>query len=254
MELLLTFAAAAAILFLVIPGASSTNISGGAAARPHSRPYMAFIKSSSKTCGGILVKDRWVLTAAHCNITKTTEVILGAHSISRKEPEQQKFKVVKSFPYPCYSWNGFENDLMLLQLNGNIKRSKAVSPCPLPSTGDDDVKAGTKCQAAGWGVTDRHTRGISNILMEVNIVIMNRNICNGHYKSRPAITRNMLCAGDTKGTCKGDSGGPLICNGTLRGITAFGGNPCSTHKQPGVFTRLTDNYLNWIKKTTGGDL
>lgn len=52
---------------------------------------------------------------------------------------------------------------------------------------------------------------------------------------------------------QGDSGGPLICNNILRGITAFGKqNKCGTVDGPGVYTRLTKQYLQWIRKTIGG--
>ncbi|KFV03573.1 Granzyme A, partial [Tauraco erythrolophus] len=49
---------------------------------------------------------------------------------------------------------------------------------------------------------------------------------------------------------QGDSGGPLICNKEMRGITSFGKkNKCGTVDGPGVYTRLTKQYVQWIRKT-----
>uniref|UniRef100_A0A8C3I0I2 Peptidase S1 domain-containing protein n=1 Tax=Chrysemys picta bellii TaxID=8478 RepID=A0A8C3I0I2_CHRPI len=54
------------VAFLLLPG-----IIGGWEARPHSRPYMAYVQIAMwrgvKTCGGVLIRDDVVLTAAHCN-------------------------------------------------------------------------------------------------------------------------------------------------------------------------------------------
>lgn len=52
---------------------------------------------------------------------------------------------------------------------------------------------------------------------------------------------------------QGDSGGPLRCNNVMKGITSFGKrNKCGAADGPGVYTRLTTQYLQWIRKTIGG--
>ncbi|CAH2296342.1 granzyme A-like [Pelobates cultripes] len=63
----------------------------------------------------------------------------------------------------------------------------------------------------------------------------------------------MLCAkakNQKDGTCQGDSGGPLICKNKLQGILSFGDKNCNP-KIPGVFTRLTSKYVEWIHTTIG---
>uniref|UniRef100_A0A8D2IUT9 Peptidase S1 domain-containing protein n=1 Tax=Varanus komodoensis TaxID=61221 RepID=A0A8D2IUT9_VARKO len=218
---------------------------------PASRPFMvALFRKKHLFCGGTLIKKDWVLTAAHCFPNEYTRVILGAYSRTKKEDGKHKANISKTFSYPGFNPRIFENDIMLLQIHTKGHIHEPTNTIPL-SKKSDDIKEGTQCLIAGWGTINK--RKGSDKLREVNVTVMNRDMCNNkkHYNSVPHVTMNMVCAGEKKtgkDMCWGDSGSPLICNGEQRGILAFVKN-CGNSRYPGVYMRFTKEHLSWINQT-----
>ncbi|XP_008158361.2 granzyme A [Eptesicus fuscus] len=252
----LASALSAATFLLLLPAGLCVRIIGGKEVAAHSRPYMALIHGTNGSlCAGALIADGWVLTAAHCALNRSSQVILGAHSRSKQEPEKQILSVRKQIPYPYYDKPRHEGDLKLLKLRGKATINKNVAILRLPKRGKD-VKPGTRCHVAGWGLFRNDKLAQPDTLREVNVTVLDRKTCNGHkyYGRHPVIQPDMICAGDPKGgkdSCDGDSGSPLICEGTFRGVTSFGKqNRCGDPRGPGVYTLLSQKHLNWITKTT----
>ncbi|XP_032478905.1 granzyme B-like isoform X3 [Phocoena sinus] len=106
------------LAFSLSPRAKAGEIIGGHEAKPHSRPYMAFLQiwdqDDQKRCGGFLIREDFVLTAAHC-WGSSVNVTLGAHNIKDRERTQQVIRVRRAIPHPGYNEKNYSNDIMLLK-------------------------------------------------------------------------------------------------------------------------------------------
>ncbi|XP_042560003.1 mast cell protease 1A-like [Clupea harengus] len=232
-----------------------SGIFGGHEAEPHSRPYMASLQiPTHSTCGGVLIRQDNILTAAHClnesipNV-RAMEVVLGAHNINPKEASQQRIKVKKFLRHPLFTGlNQYDYDIMLLKLKTKAKLNKFVRVMELPKK-DGSVPAEMWCWVAGWG---RRAPGsqAEHLLQEVKI--MNIEACKASWQTY-FNTTHMTCSSSSqgKGFCQGDSGGPLVCNCEAQGIAAYTAEACTDPIYPQVYTRIYA-FLPWMKKVMKG--
>ncbi|XP_047457185.1 granzyme B-like [Mugil cephalus] len=234
------------LLMVSLTGASESGIIGGKVTKPHSRPYMASLQYQGRhSCGGILIREDFVLTAAHCHYPQTMTVVLGAHNISKKEDSQQHLTVAKYYKHPKYK--KFDYDIMLLKLENNATLNKYVKTIGLPKK-NGKIPANIKCVVAGWGQTGPNEPA-SHVLKEatekIQLIFECKNIWKEYFNSE-----HMICTTFDKkgGICQGDSGGPILCNNKPQGLTAFTvENQCENSKFPHVFTKL-NFFAAWIEE------
>lgn len=253
------------------------RIVGGYETKVLEFPWMAVLMYNGRFyCGGSLINDFYVLTAAHCTSGFRKEKIsvrfLEHDRSNTSETKTVERKVQAIIRHLRYNPGTYDNDIALLKLDKRIDLSKALkrrrSDDDEEEAEDEDGMLRPVCLAepklsysndtgvvSGWGTTEE-SGSVSSTLQEVYVPIISNADCRktayGHR-----ITDNMLCAGYDEGgrdACQGDSGGPLHVydNDTDLyrevGIVSWG-EGCARPDRPGVYTRV-NRYITWLKTNT----
>ncbi|XP_058122288.1 serine protease 53-like [Anopheles ziemanni] len=217
-------------------------------------------KSIEWNCGGSLIWENYVLTAAHCAVdndnVQPDVVRLGDINLYNNTDDQyaQQLKIAEIIRYPEHRFNSRYHDLALLRLEKNVVLHDTVAPGCL---WEDEEIPFPSMDATGWGATgfaQQHTP----ILLKVSLSVVQKAQCEQYYRVdrrglKQGLQSYQLCAGDIKmDTCPGDSGGPLqtklLSNGKMTpfvvAVTSFG-TICG-QSIPGVYMRVAP-YIPWIR-------
>ncbi|KAF2980363.1 hypothetical protein EK904_008302, partial [Melospiza melodia maxima] len=212
-------------------------------------PWQASLQVRGRhICGGTLIADRWVVSAAHCFQDERLAspsiwtVYLGKYLQNATGHTEVSFKVIHLFLHPYYEEDSHDYDVALLQLDHPVIISPLIQPICLPAP-SHIFEPGLVCWITGWGALKEggHT---SNVLQKVDVQLIQQSICSEAYHYM--ITPRMLCAGYYQGkkdACQGDSGGPLACKEPsgrwfLAGLVSWGMG-CARANHYGVYTRIT---------------
>ena len=238
----------------------SKKIVGGRPASNH--PWIAGIVDRSTGaslpyCGGVLINDRYVMTAAHCLTQFTPQdvmILLGARGNLSSLFQGEFYAVEKFIPDPRYSSIDRHQlyDFGLIKLDRQVKFDANITPVCLPGRNFKGDKFDSLL-VAGWGrVSENGPR--SPVLLETEIIEMPLSECQKLLGTKK-ITEGHICAGDDKrDACSGDSGGPLLTTDKSTGrvytvgVTSWGVE-CAHSKYPGVFSKVW-SYAEFINSST----
>lgn len=212
-------------------------------------------------CGGVLVSQSAVLTAAHCVnryveynperkfkplsagflsvVSGTANLRVGGH----------RHRVTTIAAYPDYDLEGdtHQGDLAILFLDEKLK----IAPIELANDAIEAeiVTNNTAGWISGWGHTETKDSPV-NDLRSGPITFLDRETCRSRLG--PRIDETVICAGanaESAGSCKGDSGGPLSAsfeqNPYLIALVSTGQGQCGGDDSYGIYMRIA-HFREWI--------
>ena len=235
------------------------EVVGGSDANIEEVPWqVAILKNDRQWCGGSIISERWILTAAHCLDGTPRKIRAGV--TNHTDLNGQDIDVKRQFVHAGWNDTTKNNDIALLELKSSLnlsgKKSKAIPIMTdlLVSTGLQNP--GKTALVSGWGNRSTDAGDYPDILQKAKVTIIANDNPNLKY-AEGGLTNAMIVAGYLDGfidTCDGDSGGPMVVRDTtssvgyrLVGVTSFGIG-CAQAGYPGVYARVS-NFDDWIKNT-----
>ncbi|MFK7996430.1 MAG: serine protease [Granulosicoccus sp.] len=241
------------------------RVLGGADAEPGEYPSMvALVRQDARPleqrlfCGGTIVADRWILTAAHCVLdvfnrplsTGRIRVVAGINDLALETPDTEH-SVIQIVIHPGYDDTLVlpPNDIALLELETPV-----AAPSVTLFTGETNDYTDSFGIIAGWGatgITDTNTFILPTVLQDAAVPLITNALCNAPESYNGLIVDRHLCAGFADGqvdTCAGDSGGPLFIQAdgvrVQAGITSLG-TGCGQPFFYGIYTNVS-HFIPWL--------
>ncbi|XP_052223135.1 neurotrypsin-like isoform X1 [Dreissena polymorpha] len=214
--------------------------------------------SFEQTCGGIILNNRWILSAAHCfthHRSGDVRVYTGGHDLLNNYSFEEQFEFEQLIKHPNYNSSSHDNDIALIKVKLNngygIQFNDEVQPACLPDA-SMHYETGLTCHISGWGRTSLNSTTGQTVLDAAEVRLIDDEDCKRSYNTQ--ITPNMVCAGYMEGgidACHRDSGGPLVCR--VEGLyyvmgVVFWGEKCALPEYTGVYAKVAA-FQFWIETT-----
>jgi trypsin len=256
-------------LLMTLPHAQPSDLGNGAVpeivdgkpAQPGRWPFTVALLDkgtpdnyNAQFCGGALIDNNHVLTAAHCvegASASDMQVLVGTNSLAQGG---RRINVTRVTIHPDFDANPFlQSDVAVLRLGEAVNDITPVTYAGSTTQDNNIAPDNARTTVVGWGQLTWLRPGPE----ELHQASLPRNTiaeCNGLRFYNGSLTKLNVCAGDLqqpgKSACYGDSGGPLVArdaNGKTVQIGVVSGGPTVCGDVPGYFARV-GSFATWIDK------
>ncbi|XP_017012421.2 chymotrypsin isoform X2 [Drosophila takahashii] len=216
----------------------SLRIMNGTAAKLRQLPYqvglLGYFEGSMEEpnmCGGTILSNRWIVTAAHClqdpkaNLSKVLVHVGRLESFNDKEIVVNRSHTIV---HKKFDRRTVTNDIALIRLPKRLTFSRYIQAAKLPSS--KKTYSGRRAIISGWGLTTKQQP--SKVLQYIRVPIISNKECERQWNKqlngtgRKVVPSSFICIDSRKGLpCRGDSGGPMVLDDgsrTLVGIVSHG--------------------------------
>ncbi|XP_075976002.1 trypsin CFT-1-like [Anticarsia gemmatalis] len=229
-----------------------TRIAGGTLTTIDNYPSMVSISNArslvhwQQECGGSILNNRAILTAAHCTGSFAYEIQRIRVGSSFAQSGGTVYGVGNVIIHPGYGSFHLHHDIAIIHLNGFITYSNVAQP-GLFAGANYRVATDDLIMAAGWGIY-YHGSLVSEQLRHTQLWVLDHDVCKTRY-IEGAVADNMICLVPREegvGQCSADSGSPIFHNGVIVGVFSFFGGICGLQDRPSVSISVSD-YISWIQ-------
>ncbi len=220
-------------------------------------PYQVALENGGfQFCGGTIISDKWIVSAAHCGVPET--ITAGITNLSERGAGQTR-NVIRTIIFPSFQSPSSGGDISLIELDQplDLNGTTVVAIRPLAASEKDFAAPNIIGTVSGWGDLEEGASQYPDTLQSVQVPIVSLDDAISDYGF--VLTQDQVAAGfrgtGGKDSCQGDSGGPFVITDPagatrLAGVVSWG-NGCADSAFPGMYSRVS-SFSDFIDEYTGG--